>query len=223
MTSPNINISPFLTLLPIEELIMGNIPLRILEHRGEAEASPLNHQDQDKLHQEGKRRSYMLIQLPLPQISRGPCKGLLWAYGSSSGEREHRVDIQLPSSMLWVASWEPNSGLSPWGLQENQWDLTIGNLVGKEKWGRDLQQPVLRLWQTGSYLQCPSSIPNQQLLTCRAKTVVQSDQETYLGADSASPGVLSAVPLPRQGSPPAECNFWPLLTRKPDGEHLEAV
>lgn len=43
----------------------------------------------------------------------------------------------------------------------------------------------------------------------------------------ASPGALSAVPLPRQCCrvivwPTAEGSFWPLLTRKPDGQQLKA-
>lgn len=57
-------------------------------------------------------------------------------YGSSSGEREHKIDIQLLVPTLWVASWEHPLWSHPWGLQENKsmqldhresgWDIEVG-------------------------------------------------------------------------------------------------
>lgn len=104
--------------------------------------------------------TYHLHDWPTGRHSMKP-RCLLWAYCSSSGKKELRVDIQSHQHCGFPFG-SPYSSLTPWGLWGILQGLTSWNLIVTEKWGKFCYNQHSNLGRPSCHLQCSSNSPNQQ-------------------------------------------------------------
>lgn len=141
-----------------------NTTVKILEHRGEAEALPCTTEtEMDYIRRVRGAATCWLHCLSLRPAQHWP-RGLPWASGSSSGKGRPGWTSSSPSSpthivggLLGVPLQSCLMGIKGQSAELDHWesDCDRGG-------GRGLQQPAFGSWQTEFIFALPSNSPNQQ-------------------------------------------------------------
>lgn len=187
-----------------EQLLMDKtFIVKIQEHGGEDETPPVS-QRPSRPYQAVMKKSYMLTTLPFPQVGPAPHREVVPEPMVPPEGKGSKCEHPAPPM-----SWESYSGFATGGSQGNLWSSTTGNQIGWRK-EEGSQKPELGFWQAKFLLAAPKWQPQSgNLLICRAKMLVQSDQGTRQGTslpnlEPQTKGLVSprawSGPPPRQES-----------------------
>lgn len=147
------------------------------------------------------------LHCPFPHQCNTTQRGLPWAYSPSNGKRAQKEHPTFP--LLWITSWEVLPWSCPMGIAGESSGLIHwkSECDGERGWACINQHSGLG--RLSSYLESPSSSPNQQLYLstqlsqCDTLTRELDEVQLFLIQVlqwSVLPALEPRLPMPRQGS-----------------------